>query len=217
MKKLIKNLPSSFFSPLVQLILFIIFLTCRWKIYNIDALKNARQNPRPVLLCCWHSRFVLVSRYFKKISLPVWAISSTHRDSEIMASILYKWGFQLIKGSSTRGWRNVLKSMMHLYKNNDSIIAITNDGPKGPPHVAKQGSISLAIKKKVQIIAVSGTASQYYSLPSWDQTKIPKLFSTIHIQFSRPFSGLKEASNEIKEVSEFIETNSTILNNKVNK
>ena len=217
MKKIIKKLPSSLFSPIVQSLLFVVFLTCRWKIHNVKELYTARKNHQPILLCCWHSQFILISRYFKKISLPVWAVSSTHRDSEIMASILYKWGFQLIKGSSTRGWRNVLKSMMHLYKNNDSIIAITNDGPKGPPHVAKQGSISLAIKKKVQIIAVSGTASQYYSLPSWDQTKIPKLFSTIHIQFSRPFSGLKEASNEIKEVSEFIETNSTILNNKVNK
>ena len=72
-------------------------------------------------------------------------------------------------------------------------------------------------RRKVQILAVSGTASQYYSLPSWDQTKIPKLFSTIHIQFSRPFSGLKEAPNEIKEVSEFIDKNYSVLNHKVNK
>ena len=215
MKKLIKNLPSSFFSPLVQLILFIIFLTCRWKIYNIDALKNARQNPRPVLLCCWHSRFVLVSRYFKKISLPVWAISSTHRDSEIMANILYKWGFQLIKGSSTRGWSNVLKSMIRLFENKNSIIAMTNDGPKGPPHIAKKGSVSLALKKNVQIIAVSGTASKYYSLPSWDQTKIPKLFSTIHIQFSHPFSGICDSASEVEEVSQFIEQNFISLNNKI--
>ena len=215
MKKIIKNLPSSCFSPLVQVVLFVIFLTCRWKIHNIEALHNARQNPRPILLCCWHSRFVLVSRYFKKISLPVWAISSTHRDSEIMANILYKWGFRLIKGSSTRGWNNVLKSMIRLFENNNSIIAMTNDGPKGPPHIAKKGSVSLALKKNVQILAVSGTASKYYSLPSWDQTKIPKLFSTIHIQFSKPFSCVSNPSQEVEEVSKFIEQNFISLNNKI--
>ena len=177
MKKLIKNLPSFVFSPIVQLCLFGIFLTCRWKIHNIDSFNIARKNNRPVLLCCWHSRFVLVARYFKKIKLPIWAVSSTHRDSEIMGSILSQWGFELIKGSSTRGWNNVLKSMMRIFENNSSVIAITNDGPKGPPHVAKKGSVSLAIKKKVQIIAVSGTASSFYSLPSWDKTKIPKPFS----------------------------------------
>ena len=92
MKKIIKNLPSFIFVPIVQLLLFCIFLTCKWKVHNASELQRARNRSKPILICCWHNQFVLVSRYFKKIKLPVWAISSTHRDSEIMATILYKWG-----------------------------------------------------------------------------------------------------------------------------
>ncbi|MBG98594.1 hypothetical protein CL659_05735 [bacterium] len=215
MKKIIKNLPSFIFVPFVQLLLFCIFLTCKWKVHNVSELQRARNRSKPILICCWHNQFVLVSRYFKKIKLPVWAISSTHRDSEIMATILYKWGFKLIKGSSTRGWSNVLKSMMRILNNKNSIVAITNDGPKGPPGVAKKGSVSLAIKKQAQIIAVSGAATKYYSLPSWDKTHIPKFFSTIHIQFSEPFIKPHNRKEESKEVSDFINHNSESLKHKL--
>ena len=35
------------------------------------------------------------------------------------------------------------------------MIAVTNDGPKGPARIAKSGSIGLAIKNKVEIISNS--------------------------------------------------------------
>ena len=36
--------------------------------------------------------------------------------------------------------------MIQQYKNPKSITVITNDGPKGPPRIAKEGSILLAHK-----------------------------------------------------------------------
>ena len=213
-KAIRKKLHFVFLPRVLQFILFCIFLTCRWKIHNIEAFNQAREKSRPILICCWHSRFVLVSRFFKKIRLPLWAISSTHRDSEIMATILQKWGFKLIKGSSTRGWNRVLKTMIKLFRVDKTIIALTNDGPKGPPHITKKGAVSLAIKQRAQIIAVSGTASSYFTLPSWDKTKIPCCFSTIHIQFSAPLSDLQNANNVVEEVTSFIENNFIALNKK---
>ena len=200
----------------LKIILFVIFITCKWKVYNKEFLHIAQKTDRPVLICCWHNNFLLVARYFKKISLRVWAVSSTHRDSQIMAKILSAWNFKLIKGSSTRGWRNVLKSMMKLFNNTQSIVAVTNDGPKGPAFVAKTGAVSLALKKGVQIITVSGTATKYWSLPSWDQTIIPKPFSTIHIQFARPFSGkVGSTYNESVVVSRYMNNNYNVLKQRV--
>ena len=145
---------------------------------------------------------MLVSYYFKIIQLNLWAISSTHRDSQMMAKILTKWGFKLIKGSSTRGWMSVLRTMLRLFKKPNSIIAVTNDGPKGPPLIAKEGSVKAAIKANAQIIAVSGEAEKFWSLPSWDQTIIPKPFTTIHIQYSTVFDNHSASDN--KTISKFI-------------
>ena len=57
-------------------------------------------------------------------------------------------------------------------------------------------SVSLAYKKKSHIIAASGTSAKYWTINSWDQTKIPKPFSTIHIQFSDPYNGVLNKENE---------------------
>ena len=105
--------------------------------------------------------------------------------------------------------------MLCVFKNNMSIIAMTNDGPKGPPLVAKRGSIKAAIKSKSQIIAVTGEAEKYWSLPSWDKTIIPKPFSTIHIQFSQQFQYANQSTSEA--VSEYINANYFDLQNKIFK
>ena len=197
--------------------LFIIFNTCKWRVYHHQRFEKAQKKPFPILICSWHNCFLLVARYFKHTNTSLWAVSSTHKDSKIMASILKKWNFKLIKGSSTRGWRNVIKKMMLLFQNPNNIIAVTNDGPKGPPFVAKKGSISLALKQQVQIIAVSATASQYWKLPSWDQTIIPKPFSTIYIQFAPVFIDNPPKTQEDEAVSQYMMKNVSSLKKKTKK
>ena len=191
---------------LLSLILNTILVTCNWKVNNKKIFQDAQNKNIPIFLCCWHSRFILIASYFKKINLSIWSVSSTHKDSEMMAGILQRWGLRLIRGSSTRGWSYVLKQLIKLFKNPSTVIAITNDGPKGPPMVAKKGSVMLALKNNAQIIAVSGEASRYWKLPSWDGTIIPKPFSTIYIQFSKPLNNNIEG-DETKTVSRFITAN----------
>ena len=213
-----KNLVYRIAPFFLKTFLFFIFSTCKWKIYNKEFFISAQKKSRPILICCWHNSFLLVARHFKEISLPIWAVSSTHRDSEIMAKILHGWNFRLIKGSSTRGWSSVLKKMMSLFKNSNNIIAVTNDGPKGPAFIAKKGSVNLGLKSGAQVVAVSGTANKYWTLPSWDKTIIPKPFATISIQFSDVFPNKPDAIiNESDAVSEYINTNYISLNNKVHR
>jgi len=194
-----------------------ILLTCRWEAYNLDVFESAKGKNRSIFLCCWHSRFILIASYFKKINLPIWSVSSTHKDSEMMAGILESWGLRLVRGSSTRGWSHVLKKLIKLFKKKSSIIAITNDGPKGPPMVAKKGSVRLALKNNSQVIAISGEASRYWSLPSWDGTIIPKPFSIIYIQFSNPLNYDNIKGCEIEGVSNYITDNYNNLKNKQKK
>ena len=204
-----------YIAPLfLRTVLFFIFNTCKWKVYHHKRFQQAQKKPSPILICSWHNSFLLVARYFKHTNISLWAVSSTHKDSEIMASILKNWNFKLIKGSSTRGWRNVIKKMMGLFQHSGNIIAVTNDGPKGPPFVAKKGSVSLALKQQVQIIAVSATASQCWKLPSWDQTIIPKPFSTIYIQFAPAFIDNPPKTQEAEAISQYMMKNVFSLNKK---
>ena len=106
---------------------------------------------------------------------------------------------------------------MKVFKNKNSVVAITNDGPKGPPMVAKRGSVMLAIKNNAQIIAISAEASSCWTIPSWDKTIIPKPFSTIYVKFSEQFKAKQVKGKEEELVSSFISENyySLIEDNKV--
>ena len=61
--------------------------------------------------------------YFKRFLPQIQVVSSTHNDSNILANVLKKYGFYLIKGSSSRGAKNVLKEMISAYKKSNSIMS----------------------------------------------------------------------------------------------
>ena len=171
------------FSSLLKFILNGIFLTCSLKIQK-DTSFLSFINKKPLLLSVWHQNSLLLAKYVLHNKIPLWAVSSTHADSEILANVLKSWKIKLIRGSSTRGWVNIIKQMVVLYKKTFSIITITPDGPLGPRKQAKPGAFHLAKKYNAHVFLVAATATRFWSLPSWDQTRIPKPFSTVYIRFS---------------------------------
>ena len=160
-----------------------VFFTCKIRVINND-LVLSRLNKKPVLFSLWHQNSLLFAKYVKSYNIPTWTVSSTHSDSEVLARVLLSWKIKLIRGSSTRGWINIIKKMVFLYKNSNATITITPDGPRGPRKKAKNGAYRVASKYNVSVVAVGASASRFWSLPSWDRTVIPKPFSTIYIRFS---------------------------------
>ena len=182
-----KKIKLYILSLLLEAILFIVFRTNRWHVSGLDKLQRAIERNRPIMLCSWHARFLYAVYFFKKDKTSnLWAVSSTHEDSQIMAHFLNRSSIGLIKGSSTRGWDNVIKKMLRVFKKTNSIIAITNDGPKGPAREAKLGSYKIAVKSDAQIIAISCNSTRYWEARSWDKLRLPKPFGEIYIDFSDP-------------------------------
>ena len=78
----------------------------------------------------------------------------------------------------------MIKKMFKVFQNSSSVIAITNDGPKGPERQAKLGSYKIALKTGAQIIAISCSSTRYWEMGSWDKLCFPKPFGEIYIEFS---------------------------------
>ena len=166
---------------LKSFILWFIFIfiekTCSWKYHGSKNFKILNDSDSPILICLWHGYFIFPMIYLKRYFSFSKVVSSTHKDSMILAKTLQWFGFDLIKGSSSRGAKNVLKKMIQQYKNPKSITVITNDGPKGPPRIAKEGSILLAHKSGAKIVFISGRSSNFWRLKTWDRFVLPKPFS----------------------------------------
>ena len=202
----------------MQGLLFVLFRTNRWELLGLEKFEKAIKTNRPIMLCSWHSRFLYAVYFFKKYKTNnLWAVSSTHEDSQIMAYFLKRASIKLIKGSSTRGWDNVIKSMFRVFKNSDSIVAITNDGPKGPPKQAKLGSYKIALKTDAQIISIACGSTKYWKAKSWDSLRIPKPFGKIYIQFSDPMVLEKKMlkPENADDLTKFLNNHLYVLDDKI--
>ena len=67
--------------------------------------------------------------------------------------------------------------------------------------------MAIALKKNVQIISISGSASSYKVFGSWDRFRIPKPFSTIYLNIAPLLEMPKEKlspEDEIKYLSDYM-------------
>ena len=181
---------SYFWSYLGQFMFAVVYRTSRWKISGEEHFNKALASGKPIMLCVWHGRFSFPAFWLAKNHIHAYAIASRHGDAAIIARIFKRWGFGLIRGSSSKGsrdkgGRDVIHEMNRIFDApGTSIISVTNDGPKGPPRIAKAGALALALKKEIQIITITGSATRYFEFNTWDKFRIPKPFSTIHLKIA---------------------------------
>ena len=171
-----------------------------------EHLLNLINSGKPIMVCVWHGRLLFPSWYIRLKTTNLYAIASRHTDAEIMARILKKWGYDLIRGSTQKGGKAVVQKMAEVFKS-AGIVAVTNDGPKGPPRIAKAGSTGLALKYNVQIITITGSATKYWQMKSWDRFMLPKPFGKIQLIVSPPLDiteALKKPEEEVQLLSDFM-------------
>ena len=171
-----------------------------------EHLLNLINSGKPIMVCVWHGRLLFPSWYIRLKTKNLHAIASRHTDAEIMARILNNWGYGLIRGSTRKGGKAVVQKMAAVFKS-AGVVAVTNDGPKGPPRIAKAGSTGLALKYNVQIITITGSATKYWQMKSWDRFMLPKPFGKIQLIVSPPFNiteELQTAEEEVQHLSDFM-------------
>jgi len=184
----------------------LLFLLNKVKIHGEDNLLQLVKAGKPIMVCVWHGRLLFPSWYIRLKMTNLHAIASHHSDAEIMARILKHWGYSLIRGSTRKGGKAVVQKMADVFKNG-GIVAVTNDGPKGPLRIAKAGSAGLAIKYNVNMITITGSATKYWQMKSWDKFMLPKPFGRIDILVAPPLQiDILPANNEeeVKLLSDYM-------------
>ena len=137
-----------------------------------------------VIVATWHQNIYFSIWLLRKEDLT--ALISSSDDGEAIYDVFDHYGYQAVRGSSTRGGIPALKQLIKLLKDKTS-VAITPDGPLGPPEKIQSGVILLAKYSGVPIIPWHYEADHQWNLNSWDRHKIPKPFSKIIEAFGEPF------------------------------
>ena len=162
---------------------------CRrtYRITTVDPggfLKEMR--PWPVVAALWHNRVSLLSGFFpRQFHQRTAALASASRDGETAARALAAFGFQVVRGSSSRGGYQALYDLRRKLDEGCS-LGLTVDGPRGPRYSVHPGVVLVAEWTGCPVLPVCVNAPHRWELRSWDRTQIPKPFSRVTLLVGDP-------------------------------
>ncbi|KAA3619677.1 MAG: DUF374 domain-containing protein [Calditrichaeota bacterium] len=155
------------------------------------------------IFCIWHGR-ILIPIYLHQNEQIV-AMVSQHRDGEIIARILTQLGFKTVRGSSTRGGQRAAIDMIRALRSG-SPGAIMPDGPTGPRHIFKPGTITIAQKAGAYILPFTFSAQKAITFKSWDRFTIWWPFSRCLALYGEPVPvPAKTSADEFEQYKNKIE------------
>ncbi|MFA3782530.1 lysophospholipid acyltransferase family protein [Melioribacteraceae bacterium 4301-Me] len=178
-KKILYYLGLTVLSSLINFLMKTVKI--RYKNYStIEKFKSEKQN---FVSAFWHGT-MLTGWYIHK-DTNIAALVSKSKDGDILEKLLGRWGYKVVRGSSSNGGKEALLLLLELAENGYS-IAITPDGPKGPPYKMKAGAVITAKTKKIPLILAGISCCKKKVLKSWDNFEVPYPFSIINVVFSEP-------------------------------
>jgi hypothetical protein len=158
------------------------------------------------IVAFWHGYMLPVWKFFSQYN-PT-AIVSKSNDGEILSTILSDWGYNLARGSSSKGGKEALDLIVEKAKSN--LILITPDGPRGPYKEFKSGAVVAAMRSQSSLYLCNVEIKQKYIFKrSWDKFEFPLPFTKIILNFSKPIQ-LSENLNR-NEVSAIIDECQKVL------
>lgn len=150
---------------------------------NYSPVEKLIAENKNFVLAFWHGT-MLVPWYLMRSNNAV-ALVSKSKDGELLARVLRKWNYTVVRGSSHSDGSISLAVLIDHARNGMNIM-LTPDGPKGPLHKFKAGAVIAAKRGGIPLIMAGVGYQKKRSLGSWDRFEIPSFFSAVNIVYSDP-------------------------------
>jgi lysophospholipid acyltransferase (LPLAT)-like uncharacterized protein len=138
---------------------------------NTDtALQEFRQ---PAIYSIWHEYIMLPA--FTRRGSDLTLLVGLHRDADWMSELSESLGFQIVRGSSSRG--GIKAVLKYVKEHKDGSLALTPDGPRGPRRVMSVGCIQLASLLQMPLIPVGCGFDAPFRNRTWDRFAVPRIGS----------------------------------------
>lgn len=153
---------------------------------------------KPTVFFFWHSKFFVLPYVFR--DKPVRVLISPSRDGEIIDRFIRYFGLKSIRSSYRKEKFAGLRKMIEVL-NEGGNVAITPDGPIGPPRRFKKGTISTINKLGVRCVFVGISYSNFWRLDTWDNFEIPMPYSSVSIYALEGNPRDEREAEELMEIS----------------
>jgi hypothetical protein len=172
--------------------------TLKWRVEGLQHYDDIVLGGHQPIMAFWHGRILPATVYFKNRGIVV--ITSENFDGEWIAGIIERFGYRTARGSTSRGGARALVQMKHDMEAGKA-TGFTIDGPRGPARVAQLGAVWLSKATGNPVLPFHLEADRHWTVNSWDQTQIPKPFSTVALVVGEPFVVAKDADDSQVDVA----------------
>ena len=168
--------------------------TVRIRCEGVQILDELESAGRTAVIPFFHGRQFLLTGFLAGRKLGV--MSSFSRDGELQTHIMTGLGFEVVRGSASKGGARGLIGLKRLMeKGYHATVAV--DGPKGPIHEVKPGAVFLAKKSGAPVIGLAASARPAHIFSrAWDLYLLPWPFSKGAVIFSDPIYFNDDMSEE---------------------
>ena len=156
-------------------------------------LENLKNKKVPFIYVIWHGR-ILLPAYIHR-GQGITGMASLHTDGEIGAQIVHKLGYQTVRGSSTQGGKEAFHNMVDVL-NQGGCGTMFPDGPRGPRHHLKPGTLFIAQQSGAYLLPMCFSAKRKIQFNSWDRFVLPLPFSKCIAIYGPPINVPKDLSEE---------------------
>lgn len=186
-----------------KIILWLWAKSSRMTVLNEGEYQRLRKERRPVVILVWHGRIFLVPYFFRRRGVA--PLVSPSQDGEIVSRIMSRWGYRIIRGSSShviiRAWNRMKRELQE-----GGEVLIVPDGPRGPNRKMKIGGLKLAQETGAYLVPFTFSSSKQKKLKSWDQFLMFPPFSKVVAVFGEPvFFRSDQSQEELEQERQRIE------------
>lgn len=187
---------------IVWALLSVVGLTWRYEVIAEDGVTPVRfgQKAGGEIYCFWHQCVLPCTLYFRRTGGTI--LISRSFDGELITRILRMFGFDAVRGSSSRAGGEGLLGLKAVLASSRPAI-FTADGPRGPIFQTKMGPIKLAQMTGAPIGVFHLQPERAWTVHSWDRFLVPWPFTRIVVSWAQGInvlSGLPADQFEIRRL-----------------
>jgi len=138
-----------FIPRLAALFIRILYSTLRVRFHGSQVIDELDARGEKYVIPFWHGHLLLM--VYSRFKKPMTVMMSQHRDGELIARTMARFGVDAARGSTTRGGVAALREMLRIASRGEN-LAFTPDGPKGPARIVQIGVVLAAQKSGSPII-----------------------------------------------------------------
>jgi len=153
---------------------------------------DATREHKGCLLVVWHGRMLLPLTHHSQSDFTV--LVSPSKDGDLMDTLLPRFGYDVIRGSSSRTGARALREMLRSLRVGGTVV-VTPDGPRGPRHSGSAGVAWLARATGYPILPLGMAAEPAWRMRSWDGFTIPKWRARTALVYGQPIFVPREADD----------------------